>query len=146
MIEYDETTLSMFDLNQVSGVKRLFDERSNFSSVKSVNLGWNSPQNGLAGAELPLWSGPCPPLPAMSCGLGALLSKLPLIPSCNSIQVPDTGLLNNRINGSSHRVKVEECGFHFADDSEKNGRVGSSNISMELQDGVTALGSVSLRK
>lgn len=50
--------------------KRTNLEELNNSPVKSMNLGYNSPQNN----ALPLWSIP-PLFPSMPCSLGALLSK-----------------------------------------------------------------------
>ncbi|XP_028772581.1 protein RICE SALT SENSITIVE 3-like isoform X1 [Neltuma alba] len=94
MMESNETVLSVYNMNQMSGVKRLIDERPNNASRKSINLGWNSPQDGTAGQ--PIWSLP-PTLP--------LLPKIPsLFPSYNYI----TLLHDAEINSTSHRVKVEE--------------------------------------
>lgn len=120
MIEGNEAALSVYNMSQVNGVKRLIDETSNYASMKSINTGWNSPQNGTTGP--PLWSPPPPSLP--------LPPNLPYaVPSYNAI----TNLHDNRID-DSHRVKVEECGFHTSDDGDHR---GSFNTNMELQDGVT---------
>lgn len=123
MMESTETAVSAYNMSQVSGVKRLIDETSNYASMKSIDMGWNSPhpQNGTGWP--PLWSPP-PPLP--------LLPKLPsVVPSHNSI----INLHDNRINSSGLRVKVEECGFHITDDGDQK---VSFNANMELQDGVAA--------
>ena len=107
ILENNETTLCLDDKRQLGGTKRLIDERSEESPIKSVNLGWNSPQNGII--RSPFWSIP-PLLPTMSCSLGALLSKLPsVIPSYNAIEAPDIALINNT-NNTSQRVKADNGG------------------------------------
>lgn len=72
-----ETSSYFSDKNRyITGAKRLFDEapEQDGPSIKSMNLGWNSPLNG--GSTLPVW--PIPSLlPGVSCSLGALLSKFP---------------------------------------------------------------------
>ncbi|KAJ1431051.1 putative basic helix-loop-helix protein [Sesbania bispinosa] len=103
--------LSTYDMSQVTGI-----ERSNCSNsmIATIDLGWN-PSHPQIGTTLP------PPLPSiMSCGLGALLSKLPsVIPSHNSsTQVPDAGM-----QSTSERVKIEDCGF----DGDQKGKVVSLN-------------------
>ncbi|KAF2324338.1 hypothetical protein GH714_012662 [Hevea brasiliensis] len=110
MIESQETAFSIDDKRQITGVKRLFDERFHDSAIKSINLGWNSPQNGIGGP--PIWSIP-PLLPTMSCSLGALLSKLPtVIPSYGTTGAVDTTLLNSNNNYStSQTAKVNNCGL-----------------------------------
>ncbi|KAI4337009.1 hypothetical protein L6164_015471 [Bauhinia variegata] len=152
MIENNETALSMYNTNQVSGAKRVIDEISNHSSTKSINLGWNSPQNGTAAAgPSSLLSGlPRMPIPNMPCSLGTLLSKLPaVIPSYDSTQATDTDMNNNvnRVSGTRNRAKVEECGFrvsHNGGDDQK-AKIGSLNANMDLQDGLSGeLGSPSL--
>lgn len=91
--ENQETTFFVDGKHQLTGVKRLLSEIPEDSPLKSINLGWNSPQNGIAGS--PIWSIP-PLLPTMSCSLGALLSKLPaVIPSYNVNESSDTALINN---------------------------------------------------
>ncbi|KAF5444861.1 hypothetical protein F2P56_033958 [Juglans regia] len=103
MIENHETTLSLYDKRQLTGVKRLFDEKPDYSPLKSINLGWNTPQNGVAGAPN-IWS--IPPLsPTMSCSLGALLAKLPSVPSFNAIEAPETALLND-INNTNDGIQI----------------------------------------
>ncbi|XP_021903337.1 uncharacterized protein LOC110818695 isoform X1 [Carica papaya] len=91
--------------SQSTGAKRSFAENPDESAIKSVNFGWNSPQNGITPGP-PFWSIP-PLLPTMSCSLGALLSKLPsVIPSCTDIEAPDTALINNMmISTSCQRYK-----------------------------------------
>ncbi|GMY28722.1 transcription factor [Fagus crenata] len=110
-----ETSFSFYDKRQLTGMKRLFDEKpDDNSSVKSINLGWNTPQNGIAGP--PIWS--IPPLfpPTMSCSLGTLLSKLPsVLPSCNAIEAPHTAMLNNMINSPNQRVQFDNDGIQITD-------------------------------
>ena len=109
-IENQDIAFSVDDKRQITGVKRLFDQRIDDSPIKSVNLGWNSPQNGIPGP--PIWSIP-PLLPTMSCSLGALLSKLPsATPSYSNIEALGTFLLsnNNSCSSMSQRVKVDDLG------------------------------------
>ncbi|EEF52355.1 uncharacterized protein LOC8288563 isoform X2 [Ricinus communis] len=112
MVESQETTFSIDDnKHQIIREKRLFDERFDDNPIKSISLGWNNPQNGIAGA--PIWSIPTL-LPTMSCSLGALLSKLPsVVPSsCGSIEAFDTALVNcNNSNRRSQSSKVDTCGL-----------------------------------
>ncbi|GLT58894.1 hypothetical protein SLA2020_317530 [Shorea laevis] len=90
------------------GNKRMINEAVGDSAVKSINLGWNSPQNGVAGS--PFWSIP-PLLPSMSYSLGALLSKFPsMIPSYSAIEAPDEAALVNKINSRCKRMKVDTNG------------------------------------
>ncbi|XWS24192.1 hypothetical protein CRYUN_Cryun28dG0079900 [Craigia yunnanensis] len=106
ILENHETTFCLDDKLQLGGTKRLI-ERPEDSPIESINLGWNSPQNGIIGS--PFWSIP-PLLPTMSCSLGALLSKLPsVIPSYNGIEAPDIALINNT-NNPSQRVKADNGG------------------------------------
>ncbi|XVF36331.1 hypothetical protein REPUB_Repub19eG0049100 [Reevesia pubescens] len=107
ILENQETTFCLDDKRQSGGTKRLIDERPEDSPIKSINLGWNSPQNGIIGS--PFWSIP-PLLPTMSCSLGALLSKLPsVIPSYTAIEAPNIAMINNTNNGSQ-RVKADNGG------------------------------------
>ncbi|KAJ9166277.1 hypothetical protein P3X46_021053 [Hevea brasiliensis] len=110
MLESQETAFSIDDKHQITGVKRLFDERLDDYAIKSINLGWNSPQNGITGS--PIWSIP-PLLPTMSCSLGALLSKLPsVIPSYGTLEALDSALLNsNNNNSASQKAKLSSCGL-----------------------------------
>ncbi|KAK8708066.1 hypothetical protein V6N13_059113 [Hibiscus sabdariffa] len=102
ILENHETTFCLHGKGQLSGTKRLIDERPKYSPINSINLGWNSPQNGIIGS--PFWSIP-PLLPTMSSSFGALLSKLPsVIPSYNSIEAPNITLIKNTDNGNQ-RVK-----------------------------------------
>ncbi|KAK9270833.1 hypothetical protein L1049_026419 [Liquidambar formosana] len=105
MIESSQPGFSVDDKRQLTGVKRLYCDRIEEPPIKSINLGWNSPQNGVTGP--PIW--PIPPLlPTMSCSLGALFSKLPsVVPSYNTIETPEISLVNNNNNdGSSQGVKA----------------------------------------
>ncbi|XVE94956.1 hypothetical protein REPUB_Repub02eG0054500 [Reevesia pubescens] len=107
ILENHETTFCLDDKRQLRGTKRLIDEKPEDSPIKSINLGWNSPQNGIIGS--PFWSIP-PLLPTISCSLGALLSKLPsVIPSYNATEAPDIALINNT-NNTSQRVKTGNGG------------------------------------
>ncbi|KAK9946450.1 hypothetical protein M0R45_011915 [Rubus argutus] len=110
------------------GAKRLINQtladnhhHHDSQMIKSINLGWNTPQNGvglglgLASSSIsvpdPNWPNPFPPplLPSISCSLGALLSKLPSIspsPYINdaSHEAPNTtttAMLMNNSNSSS---------------------------------------------
>ncbi|CAK7347498.1 unnamed protein product [Dovyalis caffra] len=154
MIENQEIAFSVDDKRKIPGVKRLFDERLDDSPIKSINLGWNSPRNVIPGP--PIWSIP-PLLPTMSSSLGALLSKLPSVtPSYSSIEALDTALLNsnNNNNGTSQRVKVDNCGVaregqqlavtkivsssHL--DAAQEEKPSSINPSLNLQDRVVGFG------
>ncbi|KAM1224297.1 uncharacterized protein LOC126633035 [Malus sylvestris] len=101
----DLTALSVYEKHQLTGVKRLFSEVPDDSQIKSINLGWNTPQNGLAGS--PPWP-IAPLLPSISCSLGALLSKLPSvnIPSYNAAEAHDMLMSNNRNNCADQMQKV----------------------------------------
>lgn len=94
--------------------------------IKSINLGWNTPQNGvglgLASSSIsvpdPNWPNPFPPplLPSISCSLGALLSKLPSVspsPYINDAihEAPNTtttAMLMNNGNSSSNNKNCAE--------------------------------------
>lgn len=154
MIEGQEIAFSVDDKRQLTGVKRLFDERCDDFPIKSINLGWNSPQNGISGPSI--WSMP-PLLPSMSCSLGALLSKLPsVIPSYNNIEALDTALVNsNGNNSTSQNVKVDDGGVipesQLADtkmesachlDAAQGQKPSSINPSSELDDGMVGFGTL----
>ncbi|KAK4274663.1 hypothetical protein QN277_017854 [Acacia crassicarpa] len=115
MMKNNETVISVYDMNQTSGVKRLIEETpNNNASKKSINLGWNSPQDGTAGS--PSWTLPIS-LP--------LLPQIPsVIPSYNYI----TLLHDARINSSSHTVKLEDCAFHNTIEGHQK---GSFNTDIE---------------
>ncbi|KAK7351624.1 hypothetical protein VNO77_11208 [Canavalia gladiata] len=100
------------DMNQVN---KLYEERSNCSSMIAIDLGWNPSQNGAAGPHL--WSAP-PPLPTMPCSFGAMLSNSNL-PSHNST---DAGM-----QSTGERVKIEDCDFHPTYDADQKGNVSSLN-------------------
>ncbi|XVF39879.1 hypothetical protein PTKIN_Ptkin01aG0068300 [Pterospermum kingtungense] len=107
---HETTTFCLDDKRHLGGTTKrsMDDERPKDSPIKSINLGWNSPQNGIIGSSF--WSIP-PLLPTMSCSLGALLSKLPsVIPSYNSIEAPDMAVINNTTNNTSLRVKADNGG------------------------------------
>jgi hypothetical protein len=112
--ESHETSLSFYNKRQLTGVKRLFDNKTEDSNspIKSINLGWNTPQNGIAGQ--PIW--PIPPLlPTMPCSLGALLAKLPSVaPYYSTIEAPDTALPDDNIDSSNRRVRVDNGGIQTA--------------------------------
>ncbi|KAJ4833807.1 hypothetical protein Tsubulata_041731 [Turnera subulata] len=157
IIENQELAFSVADdKRQVTGMKRLFDERLDDSPpVKSPNLGWNSPQNGISGPSI--WSIP-PLLPTMSCSLGALLSKLPsVMPYYNGIDALDTALVNCNGNRSTSQriVKVDDCcvlseGHQLATDAKvespchleaaRGKKPSSINPSSDLENKVVGFG------
>ncbi|KAE8658839.1 cysteine proteinase [Hibiscus syriacus] len=105
--ENHETSICHDDKRRLGGMKRFVDERPEDSPIKSINLGWNSPQNGIIGP--PFWSIP-PLVPTVSCSLGALLSKLPsVIPSYNAIEPPEITLINHP-NTTNQRGKDDNGG------------------------------------
>ncbi|XP_027356447.1 protein RICE SALT SENSITIVE 3-like [Abrus precatorius] len=118
-IESNGMVLSTYDMSQVTGVNKVVDERSNFSSMIAIDLEWNPSQNGATGA--PLWS--APPLPTMPCSFGAMLSKLP---PHNSTQAPEAVIQSN-----GERVKIEECEFHHTYDGDHKGK-GVEKILLKL--------------
>ncbi|KAL4649572.1 hypothetical protein ACB092_01G023400 [Castanea dentata] len=144
-----ETSFSFYDKRQLTGMKRLFEEKPEDSPIKSVNLGWNTPQNGIAGP--PIWSIP-PLLPTMSCSLGALLAKLPsVLPSYNAIEAPDSATLlinnnnNNNINSANQRVQFDNGGIQITDIKQEEKSI-SINHNLQLGNGLVGeLGSRSLR-
>ncbi|KAJ6675872.1 TRANSCRIPTION FACTOR MYC/MYB-RELATED [Salix viminalis] len=152
-IENQEIAFSVDDKRQITGVKRLFDQRIDDSPIKSINLGWNSPQNGIPGP--PIWSIP-PLLPTMSCSLGALLSKLPSpTPSYSNIEALGTFLLsssnnnnNNSCSSMSQRVKVDDLGVTREGqlvsssqlDAAREEKPASINPSLNLPDKVVDFG------
>jgi hypothetical protein len=76
---------------QVTKLNNMHDQRSNYLSMISINLGSNFPQNGTS--MPPLWS------------------LQPSLPN-NHIQLQET---NRIINNTSKKVKIEEGTFHIAD-------------------------------
>ncbi|KDP41691.1 hypothetical protein JCGZ_16098 [Jatropha curcas] len=146
-IESEEIGFSVDDKRQITGVKRLFDESFDDSPLKSINLGLNSPQNGITGP--PIWSIP-PLLPTMSCSLGALLSRLPsVIPSYGTtIQALDTTLINTNNNNSiSQRAKAENFG-HLASTKVESScqldgeKPNSLNPNLELENRAVGFGHI----
>lgn len=125
-------------------MKRLFEEKPEDSPIKSVNLGWNTPQNGIAGP--PIWS--IPPLLPTSCSLGALLEKLPsVMPSYNAIEAPDSATLlnNNNINSANQRVQFDNGGIQITDIKQEEKSI-STNHNLQLGNRLVGdLGSRSLR-
>ncbi|ESR47948.1 hypothetical protein CICLE_v10001451mg [Citrus x clementina] len=126
-MESQETALLADNKCLLTGAKRLLHEIPEDSPLKSINIGWNSPQIGIAGA--PIWSIP-PLMPTMSCSLGALLSKLPsVIPSCYVSESPSATLMNNssRINATCKRLKDDHSGVvskvHVADRKVESSRL-----------------------
>ncbi|KAK2660231.1 hypothetical protein Ddye_006764 [Dipteronia dyeriana] len=126
--------------HQLTGAKRLFNEIPEDSPIKSINLGWNSPQNGIAGA--PMCSLP-PLFPSMHCSLGALLSKLPsIIPSYSVNESPEPPLIinNNNNNAACQRLKADNGGVssevqvtscHLEDQEQKPAYM-NTNLGFEL--------------
>ncbi|XP_010270828.1 PREDICTED: uncharacterized protein LOC104607041 [Nelumbo nucifera] len=83
------------DQRNVSSGKRCLGERLEELPIKSVNLGWNSPQTGIGNGARPFWQIP-PLLPPMSWSLGALLSKLPSVfPLHNTVESSATAIDTN---------------------------------------------------
>ncbi|XP_023524486.1 protein RICE SALT SENSITIVE 3-like [Cucurbita pepo subsp. pepo] len=100
--------------NQSTGLKRLFSSMLDESSIKSINLGWNTPQHPSASGS-PVW--PIPPLlPSTSCSLRTFKSKLPSnsTPRCeanecfNSVQLMSINHPNpNTMKATNSEVKIE---------------------------------------
>ncbi|GFS30652.1 serine/threonine-protein kinase WNK (With No Lysine)-like protein [Actinidia rufa] len=98
------------DKPRLTGKKRLNGEKPIEPPHKALNLGYNSPQNGMAGGPQPIW--PIPPLlPSMPCSLGALLSKVPpfVVPSFESHDTSPIINTNSNMSTSSS-VKVGNGG------------------------------------
>ncbi|KAM0973455.1 hypothetical protein ACFX2J_016631 [Malus domestica] len=138
---HDQTALSVYEKRQLTGVKRLFNEVPDHSQTKSINLGWNTPQNGLPGS--PPWP-ILPLLPSISCSLGALLSKLPSvnIASYNSGEAPDRDMLMNTMSNSGNNcadhmlkirggiTKIESSCHSYAANEEKHSSM-NPNLGLE---------------
>ncbi|GMN35084.1 hypothetical protein TIFTF001_005076 [Ficus carica] len=102
MIETQETAISIYEKRQSTGFKRLFNEIPDDSPTKSINLGWNTPQNSsMPGSHSPLWQMP-PLLPPMSCSLGALLTKLPSVIPCSNNSIESSMFFHNNNNDSNY--------------------------------------------
>lgn len=123
----------------LTGAKRLFEEMHEESPIKSINLGWNTPQNGLSTTSM--WS-----LPNMSCSFGALLSKLPS--SCHVNVSADQGLVINKKNVAQvvdNEVQVAgkkdiESSCHVEDQEQKSCYINSDRLGFEsMRDGESAL-------
>ncbi|RXH72808.1 hypothetical protein DVH24_012492 [Malus domestica] len=133
--------ISSTSTRQLTGVKRLFNEVPDHSQTKSINLGWNTPQNGLPGS--PPWP-ILPLLPSISCSLGALLSKLPSvnIASYNSGEAPDRDMLMNTMSNSGNNcadhmlkirggiTKIESSCHSYAANEEKHSSM-NPNLGLE---------------
>lgn len=125
-MESQETAILTDDKSALTGAQRLLHEIPEDSTLKSINIGWNSSQIGIAGA--PIWSIP-PLMPTMSCSLGALLSKLPsVIPSYYVNESPNATLMDksNGINAACKRMKDDHggvvSGVHVADRKVESSR------------------------
>ncbi|EXB56504.1 hypothetical protein L484_008885 [Morus notabilis] len=107
IIETQETAISIYEKRQPTGLKRLFNEISDDSPTKSINLGWNTPQsNGMSGSQCsPLWQMP-PLLPSMSCSLGAILTKLPSVMPCYNNSNIDAKETNSMLVHSSNNNNI----------------------------------------
>lgn len=98
--------------NQSTGLKRLFSSMLDESPIKSINLGWNTPQHSLPSGS-PVW--PIPPLlPSTSCGLGSFKSKFSSnsTPPCEVNDPPDAVQLmsinhRNTTKATNSEVKIE---------------------------------------
>ncbi|KAK9135877.1 hypothetical protein Syun_015207 [Stephania yunnanensis] len=107
MININETSFLIDDKRHLLGSKRCYGERLVEDQLpnKSLNLGWNTPVSagGLVGGGVGQFWSLSPQFPAaMSCSLGALLSKLPSVipPLHDSIEGPETALEMNNSGGS----------------------------------------------
>uniref|UniRef100_A0A5B6YMA9 Putative Serine/threonine-protein kinase WNK-related isoform 1 n=1 Tax=Davidia involucrata TaxID=16924 RepID=A0A5B6YMA9_DAVIN len=132
MIESNDTSFGVDDKRQLTGTKRLYGEGPDDSPIKSINLGYNTPQNSVAGTP-PIWAIP-PLLPSMSCSLGALLSKLPsAVPSYNATEALDRALVNNNNNSktTSQSVQVGNCGSLSEIQTGGDIKVESSRVVVE---------------
>ncbi|KAA8528501.1 hypothetical protein F0562_035856 [Nyssa sinensis] len=147
MIESNDTSFGVDDKRQLTGTKRLHGGGPDDSPIKSINLGYNTPQNGVT-ATPPMWAIP-PLLPSMSCSLGALLSRLPsAVPSYNAIEVLDTALINNNNNNNSKTTSqsVDNYGrIQTGDvkmDSSQEEKTCSLNPNLGLEDGELGFGAL----
>ncbi|KAL5559084.1 hypothetical protein UlMin_035295 [Ulmus minor] len=133
MLEIQETALSICEKRHSTGVKRLFDETTNESPIKSLNLGWNTPQNSTSGSHL--W--PIPPLlPSMSFSLGALLSKLPSVTSSyNAVEASEntTMLVINNNNSTNQRQKVNNGNIKSESSSLLDTTQGEKTSSIRVE-------------
>ncbi|KAJ4963655.1 hypothetical protein NE237_023594 [Protea cynaroides] len=121
MTKTKQAALMADDKHLAIGGKRCHSDRWEELPIKSINLGWNSPQTSIGG---PLCSNP-PLLPFMSRSLGALLSKLPsVVPPNNAMRAPDRTLNNSStiqrtvINDSSE-MKLEAHLINQSEEEEK---------------------------
>ncbi|XP_048129818.1 uncharacterized protein LOC115747911 [Rhodamnia argentea] len=101
--EHHETFYLEDEKCQFIGAKRLFEEAPDSWPVKSINLGWNTPQYGVQGPSM--W--PIPPL----------LSKLPpMIPAYNPIEPPDPAISDrNSIGNGCQTAKTHENQVQIGD-------------------------------
>lgn len=115
IIQSAETLFPIEDNRRLASLKRLSSERPNSDVAnKSINLGYNSPQSGIAGPPAAMWSVP-PLLPSMSYSFGALLSNLPsVVPSYNAIGDLETRSGRESVKVAGEKVGPEEgkIGFH----------------------------------
>ena len=118
IIQSAETPFPMEDNRRLAGLKRLSGQRPNPDVAnKSMNLGYNSPQSGIAGPPPAMWSVP-PLLPSTSYSFGALLSNLPsVVPSYNAI-----GDLENR--SGRETVKVVDDQIAGEKVGHEEGKIG----------------------
>ncbi|KAF8024599.1 hypothetical protein BT93_F1696 [Corymbia citriodora subsp. variegata] len=101
--EHHETFYLEDEKRQYIGAKRLFEEAPDGCPVKSINLGWNTPQYGVQGPSM--W--PIPPL----------LSKLPpVITPCNPNEPPDPAVIDkNSIGNGCQTAKANENQVQIGD-------------------------------
>ncbi|KAL5714025.1 hypothetical protein ACHQM5_016042 [Ranunculus cassubicifolius] len=140
----NESSFVVDEKRNIMGGKRCYGERIEEFPSKSINLGWNTPQNFVSsgGGGFPFWSIP-PLLPTMPCSLGALLSKLPsVMPSGDSMEVPDKVIDINmdgacgRSNGDDggldqmSNIKLESCLLRSSHDEQPK----TQNLSLSLED------------
>ncbi|KAK6938642.1 Transcription factor MYC/MYB N-terminal [Dillenia turbinata] len=92
--------------HHLAGMKRVCggsSEKQEECSVKSINMGWNSPQIGLNNGPPPFWSIP-PLLPTVPCSLGALLSTLPSV-------LPSNGDTDNNLASLCYKFNADGANF-----------------------------------
>ncbi|KGN55228.1 transcription factor LHW [Cucumis sativus] len=127
--------------NQSTGLKRLFSSMLDESPIKSINLGWNTPQHSLTTGS-PVW--PIPPLlPSTSCSLGTFKSNFPSnsTPPCEVNDRPDP-VQHMSINhptpntkASNSEVKIETSNkLDAAQETEE--KQNCLNPSLRFEDGV----------
>ncbi|XP_062023363.1 uncharacterized protein LOC133739594 [Rosa rugosa] len=131
-----------------AGVKRLFNlTPPDDQMIKSINLGWNTPQNGiglgLGGSSSvsvpdPNWSVPFPPplLPSISCSLGALLSKLPSVS-------PYSPYINDAIHEAPNTITTSTTTAMLMNNSNNHNNNCAENKILKVSGGIIKIESSS---